>query len=193
MVSFVHLHLHTHYSLLDGATRIKQLVARAKELEMPAVAMTDHGNMFGAVEFYSAALKAGVKPIIGCEMYLAVGDRRVREALPRKEYYHLVLLAQNLAGYRNLLRLASRGYLEGFYRKPRIDREILERARGGAAVHLCLPGRGDPAGPLKPRSGRPRNGSPTSISRSSGRSGSSSSCRTTAWPSSGCSIRSCST
>ena len=141
MVSFVHLHLHSHYSLLDGATRIKQLVARAKELEMPAVALTDHGNMFGAVEFYSAALRAGVKPIVGCEMYLAVGDRRVREALPRKEYYHVVLLAQNLTGYRNLLRLASRAYLEGFYRKPRIDREILkEHAEGLLCTCACLAG-----------------------------------------------------
>ncbi|HNQ21660.1 MAG TPA: DNA polymerase III subunit alpha [Phycisphaerae bacterium] len=141
MPPFVHLHVHSHYSLLDGATRIQPLVQRAKELDMPAVAITDHGNLFGAVEFYVAARKAGVKPIVGCEMYLAVGDRRVREPMPRKEYFHLLLLAMNRKGYRNLLRLASIGYLEGFYRKPRIDKEVLrEHADGLLATCACLAG-----------------------------------------------------
>ncbi|MBK8270906.1 MAG: PHP domain-containing protein [Planctomycetes bacterium] len=129
--SFVHLHCHTHYSLLDGANRIDELVGRAKELNQPAVAITDHGNMFGVVEFYSAAKKAGVKPILGLEAYIAPGDRRLREMVvgvggTKESNYHLLLLAMNNAGYRNLLKLSSLAYREGFYYKPRIDRETLE-------------------------------------------------------------------
>ncbi len=101
--SFVHLHVHTHYSLLDGATRINALIERAKEFDMPAVAITDHGNMFGAVEFYTAARKAGVKPIIGCEAYLTAGDRRLKESTEGKDTFHLLLLAMNLQGYQNLI------------------------------------------------------------------------------------------
>jgi DNA polymerase-3 subunit alpha len=139
---FVHLHLHTEYSLLDGACRVTDLVNRCKELGMPAVAVTDHGNLFGAIDFYSAATAAGVKPIIGCEVYMAPGDRRVRETPPGKESsYHLLLLAQNLAGYRNLMRLTSAGYTEGFYRKPRIDKELLrECAEGLICTSTCLGG-----------------------------------------------------
>ncbi|MEK7732443.1 MAG: PHP domain-containing protein, partial [Planctomycetota bacterium] len=110
---FVHLHVHTHYSLLDGATRIEALIERAKQWNMPALAITDHGNLFGAVEFYLAARKAGVKPIIGCEAYLAHGDRRTKDATEGKESFHLLLLAMNREGYQNLLRLASIGYTEG--------------------------------------------------------------------------------
>src|SRR5262245_40536059 len=130
-MGFVHLHLHTQYSLLDGANKIDALIPRVKALGMPAVAMTDHGNMFGAVEFYRTAVAAGLQPIIGCEMYVAPGDRRDKQrALQGEEYetagnYHLVLLAMNADGYRNLCRLVTLGYTEGFYYKPRIDKELL--------------------------------------------------------------------
>src|SRR3990172_8754679 len=124
-MSFVHLHCHSEYSLLDGLSRIPQLVARAKELGQPALALTDHGVMFGAIEFWQAATDAGVKPIIGMESYLAKG--RMSEKLPGEESkpYHLLLLAKNMTGYQNLLRLASRAQLEGFYYKPRVDKETL--------------------------------------------------------------------
>ncbi len=139
--SFVHLHVHTHYSLLDGATRIDALVKRAKEDGMPAVAITDHGNMFGAIELYEAAVKAGVKPIIGCETYLATGHRTSRDREGLKESYHLLLLAMNMEGYHNLMRLSSIGYTEGFYRKPRIDKEVLrEHSAGLICTSTCLGG-----------------------------------------------------
>ncbi|HEY3245415.1 MAG TPA: DNA polymerase III subunit alpha [Phycisphaerae bacterium] len=140
--TFVHLHVHTHYSLLDGATRIDALMQRVKQLGMPAVALTDHGNLFGAIEFYQAGVKAGVKPIIGCEMYMAPGDRRAKEAGRMKEAsYHLLLLAMNLEGYRNLLKLASIAYREGFYYKPRIDKAVLREFSGGLlCTSTCLGG-----------------------------------------------------
>ncbi|UCE60763.1 MAG: DNA polymerase III subunit alpha, partial [Phycisphaerales bacterium] len=139
--SFVHLHVHTHYSLLDGATRIEELLARAKKYDMPAVAMTDHGNLFGAIEFYAAAVKAGVKPIIGCETYMAPDDRRSREHGPGRKSFHQLLLAMNLEGYHNLIRLASVGYVEGFYRRPRIDKEVLREYSGGLiCTSTCLSG-----------------------------------------------------
>lgn len=145
---FVHLHVHTHYSLLDGATRIDGLVRRAKEWGMPACAITDHGNLFGAIEFYAAARKAGIKPIVGCETYLARGSRRNREGEnepgpngSKKESFHLLLLAMNLEGYRNLLRLSSIGYTEGFYRKPRIDKEVLQEFSAGLiCTSTCIGG-----------------------------------------------------
>lgn len=139
---FVHLHLHTEYSLLDGACRVKDVVSTAKKMNMPAVAITDHGNMFGAIEFYQAAKDAGVKPIVGCEMYLAPGDRRDKEHKGLREAaYHLLLLAMNLDGYRNLIKLASIGYLEGFYYKPRIDKEALrEFSNGLICTSTCLGG-----------------------------------------------------
>jgi len=137
---FAHLHLHTHFSLLDGATRIKPLMQRVKALDMPAVAITDHGNMFGVIEFYRAAQSAGIKPILGMEAYIAPGDRRDKSSSRMKEAsYHLLLLAQNLAGYRNLLRLASIGYLEGFYYRPRIDKATLrELSDGLICTSTCL-------------------------------------------------------
>ncbi|UCG16498.1 MAG: DNA polymerase III subunit alpha [Phycisphaerales bacterium] len=140
--SFVHLHLHTHYSLLDGAIRIDDLVRRVKELSMPAVAITDHGNLFGAIEFYRAAIKAGIKPIIGCEVYMAPGDRRDKDAGGMKEAsYHLLLLAANRDGYHNLLKLASIAYCEGFYYRPRIDKEVLTRFNQGLiCMSACLGG-----------------------------------------------------
>lgn len=141
---FVHLHCHSHYSLLDGATRIQEMVARAKAHGQPAIAITDHGNMFGAVEFYSAAKKAGVKPLLGCELYLAGTSRFVKEATPGregKESFHLLVLAQNLTGYRNLMRLCTLGYTEGFYRKPRIDKELLrELSDGLLCTSTCIGG-----------------------------------------------------
>ena len=136
---FVHLHVHTVYSLLDGAIRLKDLIHRAQEYEMPAVTITDHGNMFGALKFYKEAKKAGIKPIIGCETYVAARGRRRRE--PRDPMYHLVLLAQNFKGYQNLSTLISLANMEGFYYKPRVDLEILEQYNEGViALSACLQG-----------------------------------------------------
>jgi len=139
-VRFVHLHTHSEYSLLDGANRLDRLVAAAAGQGMQALALTDHGNLFGAVEFYQAARDAGIKPILGMEAYVATGDRRERGGRAGS-YSHLVLLAQNQAGWRNLIRLSSIGYLEGFYYKPRIDHETLaENADGLIALSACLKG-----------------------------------------------------
>ncbi len=139
---FTHLHLHTQYSLLDGAITFKKLFARCKELGMNSVAMTDHGNMFGAVEFYMQGHKAHIKSIIGIEAYVAPGSRfdkqkgRIEDAS-----YHLILLAENNAGYHNLLKLASIGYTEGFYYRPRIDKEVLrEFSEGLICMSACLKG-----------------------------------------------------
>ncbi len=140
MSSFVHLHLHSGYSLLDGACGHDQLAAMATKYNMPAVAVTDHGNLFGAVGFHNAAVKAGVKPIIGCEMYVSKTSRHDRD--PRKARpNHLILLCENARGYQNLIKLVSAGYLEGFYYKPRIDKEILaEHSEGLIALSGCLNG-----------------------------------------------------
>ncbi len=137
---FVHLHLHSHYSLLDGANRIEDVVGRAAELKMPALALTDHGNLFGAVQFHDAALRAGVKPIIGCEVYVAREGRRTRGGRSDRSN-HLVLLCKNEVGYRNLIRLVSLGYQEGFYYRPRIDLELLSRySEGLIGLSACLKG-----------------------------------------------------
>lgn len=141
---FVHLHCHTQYSLLDGANKIESLLERVKQLKQPAVAMTDHGNMFGAIEFYREALRHGIKPIVGCEIYVAPVSRFERGGVDKgnKEYnHHLILLAMNLEGYRNLCKLVTAGYMEGFYYKPRIDKELLkEFNRGLIALSACLQG-----------------------------------------------------
>ena len=141
---FVHLHCHTEYSLLDGANKVDKLFDRIKHLKQPAVAMTDHGNMFGAVEFYREAVSHGIKPIIGCEIYVAPTSRFERKGVDRgpKEYNnHLILLAMNREGYRNLCKLVSLGYMEGFYYKPRIDKELLKELNGGLiALSACLQG-----------------------------------------------------
>ncbi len=143
-MGFVHLHLHTQYSLLDGANKISTLIPRVKELGMPAVAMTDHGNMFGAVDFYKKAAAQGVQPIIGCEMYVAPGDRHEKKPIRGDDYeaggnFHLILLAMNQEGYRNLCRLVTLGYTEGFYYKPRIDKSLLRDLNGGLiALSGCL-------------------------------------------------------
>lgn len=139
---FVHLHVHTQYSLLDGAIRIGDLVKKAVEYGMPAVALTDHGNMFGAIEFYLKCQSAGIRPIVGCEVYLAPESRFSKDAKGIGEAsYHLVLLCQNLEGYRNLSRLVSIGYKEGFYYRPRIDKEVLRQySTGLIALSACLKG-----------------------------------------------------
>ena len=139
---FVHLHLHSQYSLLDGTTRIDDLVQRAAELGQPAVALTDHGNMFGAVKFYEAARRAGVKPVIGCEVYVAPGSRFDKGSTNGGgRAYHMLLLAQNQTGYNNLCELVTRGFTEGMYYFPRIDRELLEQhAEGLICTSACLRG-----------------------------------------------------
>jgi DNA polymerase-3 subunit alpha len=140
---FVHLHNHTQFSLLAGAQKIDEMLDRASEFGMSAVSMTDHGNLFAAIKFYKKALKRGIRPIIGVEAYMAAGDRRDRQLAPgqKKPYYHLVLLAENYAGYKNLLKLVSQGYREGFYYKPRIDKALLaERHEGLIALSACLGG-----------------------------------------------------
>jgi len=139
---YVPLHLHTEYSLLDGAIRIKEMVQRAQEFKLPAVAMTDHGNLFGAVEFYKQVKKAGLKPIIGCEVYVAPGSRLEKGGSDNDEAsFHLILLARDNTGYRNLVTLVTNAYLEGFYYKPRIDMDLLEQYSGGLiGLSACLKG-----------------------------------------------------
>src|SRR5690348_6356290 len=140
---FVHLHLHTDYSLLDGAIQIKPLSNRIAELGMPACAMTDHGNMYGAISFYNAMKHNGVKPIIGCETYITRGSRKEKAASApgEKANFHLILLAQNYEGYQNLVRLTSKAYTEGFYYKPRIDKELLaEHSKGLIGLSACMSG-----------------------------------------------------
>jgi len=141
-LSFVHLHSHTSYSLLDGAGKIKGMVERTAELGMKALAITDHGNMFGAIEFYNEAKKAGIKPIIGMEAYIAPRERTYRKAIDGESHsYHLVLLAKNQTGFKNLMKLSSKAYLEGMYYKPRIDKEILkEYSEGLIATTACMKG-----------------------------------------------------
>jgi DNA polymerase-3 subunit alpha len=140
---FVHLHVHTQYSLLDGANKLDELVARAEEFKMPALAITDHGNMFGVVEFYRKCMSSGVKPLIGCEVYMAPQDRKKKEpirGLP-DDGYHLILLVKDQSGYKNLMKLTSIGYLEGFYHRPRIDKEALKEHSGGLlGLSSCLHG-----------------------------------------------------
>src|SRR5437762_5509726 len=139
--SFVHLHVHTHYSLLDGANRIPDLVKRCKSLGMDSLAITDHGSMYGVIEFFNECKKEGIKPILGMEAYMAPGDRRDKSSGPGDAAYHMVLLAQNLEGYKNLIKLSSIAYREGFYYKPRIDKEVLrEFSKGLIATSACLGG-----------------------------------------------------
>ena len=140
-LGFVHLHIHSEYSLLDGANRIKDLPVRAKELGMNAIAITDHGVMFGAIDFYKACKANGVKPIIGCEVYVAPRGRKDKEPKIDEKYNHLILLAKNNEGYKNLAKLVSWGFTEGFYYKPRIDKEILEKYHEGIiCLSACLAG-----------------------------------------------------
>ena len=141
MNRFVHLHVHTEYSLLDGANRIKDLIARTKELGMDSIAITDHGVMYGVIEFYKQAKKAGIKPIIGCEVYTARRSRLDKQVNVDSNYGHLILLAKNNLGYKNLMKIVSAGFTEGFYYKPRIDFEILEKySEGIICTSACLGG-----------------------------------------------------
>ena len=141
MSNFVHLHIHSEFSLLDGANRIKDLPVRAKELGMNAIALTDHGVMYGAIDFYKACKKEGIKPIIGCEVYVALRSRFDKEAGIDNKYYHLILLAKNNQGYKNLSKLVSLGFVDGYYYKPRIDKEILEKYHEGLiCLSACLAG-----------------------------------------------------
>ena len=140
-MSFVHLHVHTEYSLLDGACRIGQLVKRAAELGQTAVAITDHGVMYGVIDFYRAAKAAGIKPIIGCEVYVAPRTMADRVHGVDNEAQHLVLLCENETGYKNLSYLVSKGFLDGFYIKPRVDLDLLrQHSEGLIALSACLAG-----------------------------------------------------
>lgn len=139
---FTHLHLHTHYSFLDSTIKINDLMKKARELKMAAVAITDHGHMFGVMEFYESAIKHGIKPIIGCEVYVAPGSRLEKTGRGISEVaFHLVLLAENERGYKNLMKLVSLGYTEGFYFKPRVDKELFKvYGEGLIALSSCLKG-----------------------------------------------------
>jgi DNA polymerase-3 subunit alpha len=138
-MSFVHLHVHSEYSLLDGFSNIKKLVNRAKEMDMPALALTDHGTMFGVIDFYNAATQAGIKPIVGVEAYMAARSMTERESQFDKRSSHLLLLAENQTGYQNLLKIASAAQIEGFYYFPRIDHEFLaQHAEGLICTSGCM-------------------------------------------------------
>ena len=141
-MAFTHLHVHTEYSLLDGSNKINEYVSRVKELGMDSAAITDHGVMYGVIDFYRAAKAAGINPILGCEVYVAPGSRFDREVGSGDDrYYHLVLLAENNQGYQNLMKIVSKGFVEGFYYKPRVDLELLrEYHEGLIALSACLAG-----------------------------------------------------
>lgn len=141
-MEFTHLHVHTEYSLLDGSSKIKEITSRAKELGMKSLAITDHGVMYGVIDFYKAAKEVGIKPILGCEVYVAPGSRFDKQpGESENRYYHLVLLAENNTGYKNLMKIVSRGFTEGFYYKPRVDYEVLEQFHEGIiALSACLAG-----------------------------------------------------
>ena len=140
---FVHLHGHSEYSLLDGGCRVQQMAETAAELGMPAMAVTDHGNLFGVIEHYKACKEVGIKPIIGCEVYVAIESRHLRKAARGLAHAsnHLVLLAKNATGYRNLTKLVSKGYTEGYYYNPRVDKELLrEYSEGLVCLSACVAG-----------------------------------------------------
>ena len=139
---FVHLHVHTEYSLLDGACKLNKLLGRAAEYRMPAIAITDHGNMFGVIEFCKIAKKLGIKPIVGSEMYVAKGSRFDRRSSEKtRDYHHLTLLVKDEKGYRNLMYLSTVSHTEGFYYRPRVDKELLRRrSEGLIALSGCLEG-----------------------------------------------------
>lgn len=139
--SFVHLHVHTEYSLLDGAARINELLDTVKELGMDSVAITDHGVMYGVVQFYKEAVKRGIKPILGCEVYISKGKYTEKDPNRDKNQYHLVLLAENNKGLSNLIKIVSEGFVNGFYYKPRVDSSVLRKySEGIIALSACLAG-----------------------------------------------------
>ena len=141
-MSFAHLHVHTEFSLLDGSNKIKEYVSRVKELGMNSAAITDHGVMYGVIDFYREAKKQGINPILGCEVYVAPNSRFDREITGGDDrYYHLVLLAENEEGYANLTKIVSKGFVEGYYYKPRVDKELLRKYHKGIiALSACLAG-----------------------------------------------------
>ena len=141
-MSFTHLHVHTEYSLLDGSSKIGEITKRAKELGMDSMAITDHGVMYGVIDFYRAAREVGIKPILGCEVYVAPGSRFDREnGAGEDRYYHLILLAENNTGYKNLMKIVSKGFVDGFYYKPRADLDLLETYHEGIiSLSACLAG-----------------------------------------------------
>ena len=141
-MAFAHLHVHTEYSLLDGSNKIKEYVRRVKELGMDSAAITDHGVMYGVLEFYREAKAAGLNPVIGCEVYVAPNSRFDKELTGGEDrYYHLVLLAENNTGYANLMKIVSKGFTEGYYYKPRVDMEVLQKYHEGLiALSACLAG-----------------------------------------------------
>ena len=141
MRDFVHLHVHTEYSLLDGSGKISKLIKRAKELEMKSIAITDHGTMYGAVDFYKEAIDNGIKPIIGCEIYVAEKSMHIKDLQNNNETYHLVLLVKNQKGYENLMKIVSEASINGFYYKPRVDYEFIkDHCEGLIASSACLGG-----------------------------------------------------
>lgn len=140
-MAFTHLHVHTEYSLLDGAARIKEVVSGAKALGMDSLAITDHGVMFGVIDFYRECIKQGIKPVIGCEVYTAARTLFDKDSEKDKRMGHLVLLAENNQGYKNLMKIVSEGYRHGFYYKPRIDKDVLKKySEGIIALSACLAG-----------------------------------------------------
>ena len=141
-MAFTHLHVHTEYSLLDGSSKIEEITKRAAELNMDSLAITDHGVMYGVIDFYRAAKANGIKPILGCEVYVAPGSRFDKEAGAGEDrYYHLILLAENNEGYANLMKIVSKGFVEGFYYKPRVDYEVLRKySKGIICLSACLAG-----------------------------------------------------
>ena len=146
-MGFTHLHVHTEYSLLDGASRIGNLLDRCQELGMDQIAITDHGVMYGVVQFYKEAKKRGIKPILGCEIYVVRGDEKIQKQSRERDYAHLVLLAENETGYKNLMKLVTEGFVHGFYYKPRVSIPFLREACGRTDLSECLPGRRGAASP----------------------------------------------
>ena len=151
-MAFAHLHVHTEYSLLDGSNKIREYVKRVKELGMDAAAITDHGVMYGVIDFYRACRAEGIRPILGCEVYVAPGSRFDREKGEGEDrYYHLILLAENNRGYANLSRIVSRSFTEGYYYKPRVDLDLLREFHEGLiACSACLVSRGVYVRPVRP-------------------------------------------
>ncbi|MBQ7915932.1 MAG: PHP domain-containing protein, partial [Firmicutes bacterium] len=140
-MEFAHLHVHTEYSLLDGSSKISEIVKQAKELGMTSLAITDHGAMYGVIDFYKECKAQGIHPVIGCEVYVAEKSRFQKDGRSDAEYYHLVLLAKDQQGYENLIKMVSKGFVEGFYYKPRIDLELLAECHEGLiALSACLAG-----------------------------------------------------